>query len=92
MSLFTVGEFHQDDTYGIEQHSRIQRMIKKDDRLKGRVVFFDNFNIYDAKTLFQGVDFAVMLADDGREASATGFQKVQMNGGWVIASSDGRNS
>jgi glucan phosphorylase len=30
-----------------------------------------------------------MLSDDGREASATGFMKAQMNGAAVIANPDG---
>src|SRR5207253_2395274 len=37
----------------------------------------------------QGADVSLMLADDTREASATGFMKAQMNGGAVIATSDG---
>ena len=39
--------------------------------------------------LFQGADGAIMLADDTREASATGFMKAQMNGGAILATADG---
>ncbi|MBI3012008.1 MAG: glycogen/starch/alpha-glucan phosphorylase, partial [Elusimicrobia bacterium] len=38
---------------------------------------------------FHGVDATIMLADDGREASATGFMKAQVNGAMVIACHDG---
>lgn len=83
------GRIHQDDGYGFAQYNRIQGAIARDPRLKERVIFFENYNIWEAPRLFQGADFSVMLADDGREASATGFQKAQMNGALIIASHDG---
>ena len=57
--------------------------------LRERIVFLDNFNVWMAPRLFWGADAAVMLADDGREASATGFMKAQMNGDLIIATDDG---
>ncbi|MGH7197593.1 MAG: HD domain-containing phosphohydrolase, partial [Candidatus Omnitrophota bacterium] len=88
--IFVVGgRIHQDDPYGLKQYRRITEAIHKDPRLKERVIFFENYNIWEAPRIFQGADFSVMLADDGREASATGFQKAQMNGALIIASDDG---
>jgi hypothetical protein len=64
-------------------------MLNRDQELGDRVVFLDNFNVWDAPRLFHAADGAIMLANDGREASATGFMKAQMNAGVVIANSDG---
>jgi len=54
-------------------------------KLRERVVFFENYNLWESPTIAQGVDATLMLADKGQEAAATGFMKVQMNGGIVIA-------
>jgi glucan phosphorylase len=61
----------------------------RDSELRDRVIVLDNYNIWDAPKLFQGVDATIMLADDGREASATGFMKAQANGALVLACHDG---
>src|SRR4029077_8937528 len=63
--------------------------ISQDKLLQERIVLLDNFNVWMAPRLFQGADAAIMLADDGREASATGFMKAQLNGGLMIATDDG---
>jgi hypothetical protein len=54
-------------------------------KLRDRVVFFPNYNIYDAPLFVQGAHATVMMADKGQEAAATGFQKDQMNGSLVLA-------
>ena len=54
-----------------------------------QIVFFKNFNIWEAPVLFQGADAAIMVSDDSKEASATGFMKSQLNGGVIIATKDG---
>ncbi len=88
--IFLVGgRIHQDDTFGFEQYERIQKVLQDDSALRDRVLFFDDYNIWEAPRLFRGANFSVMLANDGREASATGFQKAQMNGGLIIGSHDG---
>ncbi|MBN1587626.1 MAG: glycogen/starch/alpha-glucan phosphorylase, partial [Candidatus Omnitrophica bacterium] len=83
------GRIHQNDNYGKNQYSRIQRALTQDERLRKQIKFFDNFNIAEAPELFRGTNVSVMLADDGREASATGFLKALMNGALIIASWDG---
>jgi hypothetical protein len=55
------------------------------ENLRERVIFFDNYNIWEAPILVQGSDASIMLSDLNQEASATGFQKDQMNGAIVIA-------
>ena len=50
------------------------------DKLRDRVIFFENYNIYEAPFLFQGADGVFMLSDKNKEAAATGFMKGQMNG------------
>ncbi len=88
--VFVIGgRIHQDDTFGQDHYARIQKVVHRDPRLKDFVVFFDNYNTWEAKRLMQGVDFSTMLADDGYEASATGFQKALSNGALIIASRDG---
>jgi glucan phosphorylase len=64
-------------------------LISLDPMLQERIVLLDNFNVWMAPHLFQGADAAIMLADDGREASATGFMKAQLNGGLILATDDG---
>ena len=64
-------------------------LISQDPLLQERIVLLDNFNVWMAPRLFQGADAAIMLADDGREASATGFMKAQVNGGLILATDDG---
>jgi len=83
------GRIHQDDPFGINQYNRLQEAFVQEPLLRERLVFLTNYNIWEAPHLFHGQNFSVMLANDGREASATGFQKAQMNGGLIIASSDG---
>ncbi|HND63209.1 MAG TPA: glycogen/starch/alpha-glucan phosphorylase, partial [Elusimicrobiota bacterium] len=60
-----------------------------DETLGERVVFLHNYNVWEAPRLFWGGDASIMLSDDGREASATGFMKAQMNGAAIIANPDG---
>jgi len=87
--LFIGGRIHQHDDQAQGMVYDLLDRIMTDPVLKERIVFLDNFNVWMAPRLFQGADAAVMLADDGREASATGFMKAQMNGDLIIATEDG---
>jgi glucan phosphorylase/glycosidase len=88
--LFVVGgRMHPNDDYGLVQYARIQKLVQANPELRRHIVFYTNYNIFEARHLFRGADVSMMLADDGREASATGFQKAQMNGDVIIASNDG---
>ncbi len=83
------GRIHQHDDQAQTMIYNLLDLISQDKNLQERVVFLDNFNVWMAPRLFQGTDAAIMLADDGREASATGFMKAQANGAVVIATDDG---
>jgi starch phosphorylase len=83
------GRIHQHDDQAQAMVYDLLDRLSMNPELKERIVFLDNFNVWMAPRLFHGADAAVMLADDGREASATGFMKAQMNGGLIIATEDG---
>lgn len=83
------GRLHQNDDLSQNIMFRLLDLVTTDENLKDRVVVLENYNIWEAPKLFGGIDATIMLADDGREASATGFMKAQVNGAVVIASYDG---
>jgi starch phosphorylase len=83
------GRIHQHDDQAQGMVYNLLDAIAGDKTLQERVLFLDNFNVAMAPRLFQGADGAIMLADDGREASATGFMKAQVNGNLIIATEDG---
>jgi glucan phosphorylase len=83
------GRIHQQDTQAQAIVYDLIELLQKDNELAKRIVTVNNFNVWEARMLYQGVDGSIMLADDTREASATGFMKAQMNGAAVLATSDG---
>jgi starch phosphorylase len=87
--LLVGGRIHQHDDQAQTMIYNLLDLISLDPLLKERIVFLDNFNVWMAPRLFRGADAVIMLADDGREASATGFMKAQVNGSLVIATDDG---
>lgn len=88
--ILTVGgRVYQRDNQSESMVYRLVDFLNKDQELGDRVIFLQNYNVWEAPRLFYGADASIMLSDDGREASATGFMKAQMNGGAVIANMDG---
>src|SRR6185295_8272080 len=87
--LLVGGRIHQHDDQAQTMVYNLLDLISQDPLLQERVVLLDNFNVWMAPRVFQGADAAIMLADDGREASATGFMKAQVNGDLTIACDDG---
>jgi starch phosphorylase len=87
--LLIGGRIHQHDDQAQTLIYNLLDLISQDHILQERIVMLDNFNVWMAPHLFQGADAAIMLADDGREASATGFMKAQLNGDLIIAAEDG---
>jgi glucan phosphorylase len=83
------GRIHQHDDQAQAMVYDLLDRLSTTPLLRERIVFLDNFNVWMAPRLFYGADAAVMLADEGREASATGFMKAQMNGDLIIATDDG---
>jgi hypothetical protein len=68
------------------------RKLAEKYQLQDQVAVFENYNISDAPTIWEGTDFTVMLSQRGKEASSTTPQKVSSNGGAVIAVLDGIGS
>lgn len=87
--LLIGGRIHQHDDQSQTMVYNLLDALAVDKPLQERIVFLDNFNVGMAPKLFHGTDAAIMMADDGREASATGFMKAQMNGQLIIATDDG---
>ncbi len=83
------GRLHQNDNLSQNVMFQLLDLVTRDRELQDRVLVLDNYNIWEAPKIFHGVDATIMLADDGKEASATGFMKAQVNGAMVIAVSDG---
>lgn len=87
--LLIGGRIHQHDDQAQTMIYHLLDLISQDPLLQERIVFLDNFNVWMAPRVFQGADAAIMLADESREASATGFMKAQLNGDLIIATEDG---
>lgn len=87
--LVVGGRIYQRDNVSEKMVYGLVEFLNRDEELGERVIFLHNYNVLEAPRLFHGADGSVMLSDDGREASATGFMKAQMNGGAVIANPDG---
>ena len=83
------GRIHQNDNLSHNIMFHLLDLVTRDKELQDRVLVLDNYNIWEAARIFHGVDASIMLADDGKEASATGFMKAQVNGAAVIAVTDG---
>ncbi len=83
------GRIHQNDNLSQNIMFQLLDLVTRDPVLQDRVLVLDNYNIWEAPKIFHGVDATIMLADDGKEASATGFMKAQVNGAMVIAVPDG---
>ena len=87
--LVVGGRIYQRDNVSEKMVYELVENINRDQEVGERVVFLHNYNIWEAPQLFYGADGSIMLSDDGREASATGFMKAQMNGAGVVANPDG---
>jgi glucan phosphorylase len=87
--LFIGGRIHQQDNHAQDIVYDLFDLLEKDEALQQRIIFVDNFNVWEAPLIYMGSDGSIMLADDTREASATGFMKAQVNGSAIIATADG---
>lgn len=83
------GRIHQQDNQAQAIVYDLIELLQRDTELAKRIITVNNFNVWEARQIYQGVDGSIMLADDTREASATGFMKAQMNGAGILATSDG---
>lgn len=89
ITMLIGGRIHQNDSHSEWVVFELLDIIQKYPELEDRVILLDNFNVWEAPRLYRGVDAAIMISDIGREASATGFMKAQLNGAMIIATEDG---
>jgi len=89
ITMLIGGRIHQNDSHSEWVVFELLDIIQKYPELEDSLILLDNFNVWEAPRLYRGVDAAIMISDIGREASATGFMKAQLNGGMIIATEDG---
>lgn len=89
ITIFLGGRIHQNDMHSDRLVFELLDLIQKYPEAEKSLILLDNFNVWEAPRLYAGVDATVMISNAGREASATGFMKGQMNGAMTIATADG---
>lgn len=98
VQLIFAGKAHPKDQAGKELARSIAR-LEADPRFAGRVVFVENYSMYVARQLVQGVDAWLNLPRRPMEACGTSGQKCIANGvlnvsildGWWAEAYDGAN-
>ncbi|MFA5859508.1 MAG: glycogen/starch/alpha-glucan phosphorylase [Elusimicrobiota bacterium] len=88
-TIIIGGRIHQQDDLSRRIIFDLLDQVAVYPRLEEQIVVLDNYNVWEAPKMFHGADASIMISDAGREASATGFMKAQLNGGIIIACSDG---
>jgi len=88
VQIIFAGKAHPRDTEGKELIRRIVHTAR-DENIRHRVVFLENYNINVARYLIQGVDVWLNTPRRGMEASGTSGMKVLANGGLNMSILDG---
>ncbi|MFA5100291.1 MAG: glycogen/starch/alpha-glucan phosphorylase, partial [Candidatus Omnitrophota bacterium] len=71
------------------QQQRIKQLVEKDPRMKFRIIFVSNHNVYTSWMIQQGTSFGGMLSWMGKEAGPTSYANAQQNGAPTFATLDG---
>ncbi|MDD5255139.1 MAG: 6-phosphogluconolactonase, partial [Candidatus Omnitrophica bacterium] len=71
------------------QQQRIRQLVEKDPRMKFRIIFISNHNVYTSWMIHQGTSFGGMLSWMGKEAGPTSYANAQQNGAPTFATLDG---
>jgi starch phosphorylase len=88
VQIIFSGKAHPADDHGKAILQRIIRLAQED-RLRGRVVFLEDYDMNLARHLVQGVDVWLNNPRRPLEASGTSGQKVVLNGGLNLSILDG---
>ncbi|MBN1436926.1 MAG: alpha-glucan family phosphorylase [Sedimentisphaerales bacterium] len=88
VQLIFAGKAHPRDTEGKELIRELVHEIR-DEELRRRIVFLENYDINVARNLVQGVDVWLNTPRRGMEASGTSGMKVLGNGGLNMSVLDG---
>ncbi len=89
VTIIIGGRVHQQDEMSRRIIFDLLDNIAMYPRLEEQIIMLDNYNVWEASKMFFAADASIMISDAGREASATGFMKAQLNGAMIIACNDG---
>ncbi|MDI6774977.1 MAG: alpha-glucan family phosphorylase [Verrucomicrobiota bacterium] len=89
VQIVFAGKAHPADNLGKELIRQIIRFARNDSRLRQRIVFLENHDIFLARLMVQGVDVWLNTPRRPQEASGTSGMKAAVNGALNVSVLDG---